>query len=89
MSTNDILANRHAQLQDAFEKMFMDTVAPEDAAMFENAPSPDEHCFYFSPGAVTIFGPILKSYGATECEAPPRGGTSLLVGHAGAWDMLP
>ena len=59
--------------------------------MFINRSSrPDEvYSFYFSPGAVRIFGAKLKVEGAVDCDAPKRAEVDLLVGHDAAKELLP
>ena len=81
-------SDRYAEIFDAFEAAFMVTLAPKGVAMFERNPKPGECVFYFSPAAVTQFPSWLASTGASECEAPPRAGTKLLIGHADSLDML-
>jgi hypothetical protein len=88
MTSRDVAAGRHMRLQEAFEGAFMAAAGPMSAAMFENDPSPGEYAFYFSPGAVDIFRPVLATYRAIECEAPPAAGTSLLVGDVRVRNML-
>ena len=88
LTRDDINAGKHIRLQDAFEQAFLAAVAPKDAAMFENDPNHDEYGYYFSPAAADIFGVTLAAFNASESHAPPLADTSLLVGHADAWDML-
>jgi hypothetical protein len=89
LSNDDIVAYRHGELQDAFEAVFMAHSAPKDAAMFGRIPDHKVYDYYFSPGAVGVFRDVLETWKATDCARPDRDGTSLLVGHADAWDMLP
>ena len=88
LTRDDVNAGKHIRLQDAFEQVFLTTVAPKEAAMFENDPSVDEYGYYFSPEAAEIFAATLDEFNASQCDAPPRAGTSLLVGHSDAWDLL-
>ena len=81
-------SDKYAEIIDAFEAAFTATLAPKGAAMFERNPKPSECIFYFSPAAAIQFSSWLASVGASECEAPPRAGTKLLIGHADSLDML-
>jgi hypothetical protein len=45
--------------------------------------------YYFSPGAMTIAGIIVNSFGGVPCSAPARGTVDLCAGDALALDMLP
>ena len=88
LNRDDIRAGKHIRLQNDFEQVILKTLAPKAAAMFEYDPSYYEFGYYFSPGAVEIFAATLETFNARECGTPPRTGTSLLVGHSDAWDML-
>jgi hypothetical protein len=88
MASSDIISGKHFKLQAAFEEAFMAALAPIEAAMFEHDKSYDEYRYYFSPDAVKFFSSALETYGATECNAPPRKDTSLLVANSEAWDLL-
>ena len=89
LTRDDITAGKHIRLQNAFEQAFLTAAGPKGAAMFENDPSHDEYGYYFSPGAVEIFSPTLGAFDASECGAPPRAGTSLMVGDlVDAWNLL-
>ncbi len=88
MTVKDVMTGRHIDLQDAFTEVFMATMAPMEAAVFVNSPTLDDYDMYFSPGAAAIFGLQLEAYDATKSVVPPQEDTSLLVGHADAWDML-
>ena len=81
-------SDKYAEISDAFEAAFMAALAPKGAAMFERNPKPGEWILYFSPAAATEFASWLASVSASECEAPPRAGTTLLIGHADSLDML-
>ena len=80
--------DKYEEIRSAFEAQFMATMAPKDVAMFERSPEPGEYVFYFSPAAETQFALWISSLGAKECSAPPRAGTTLLIGHADSLDML-
>ena len=80
--------DKYAEIFDAFEAAFMATLAPKGVAMFSRDLKSGECVFYFSPAAVVQFSSWLASTGASECEAPPRAGTTLLIGHADSLDML-
>ncbi len=88
MTVDDIKFCKHMSLQDEFEKAFMLTMAPQDAAMFQNDSSFGEYGYYFSPGAAAIFSVQLEIWNAIKCESPPSEETSLLVGHSDARDIL-
>ncbi len=81
-------SDKYAEIFDAFDAAFMATLAPKGVAMFERNLKPGECIFYFSPAAVVQFPSWLASVSASECEAPPRAGTTLLIGHADSLDML-
>jgi hypothetical protein len=79
---------RRERLFGAFEGFFLAIGAPAGAAMFESNPTFDEFVLYFSPDAVSIFSAVLAGYSPIECDAPPRSGTTPLIGRAEAKDML-
>lgn len=83
LSHDDISAGRHIQLQEAFEAVFIASAAPADAGMFGGREA-SVHFYYFSPGAVRIFGAVVERYSGVECPAPARSGVNILVSHAGA-----
>ncbi len=88
LNRDDINAGKHIRLQDAFEQAMLTTGAPKAAAMFQNNPSDDEYGFYFTPDAAEIFSAALETFDASECDAPPRAGTSLMVGDlVDAWAL--
>jgi hypothetical protein len=78
-------ASKGGQLQTAFERLFLDAFAPRDAAMFttEGPETPDRrpYSYFFSPGAVHVARTLIEAYGGRPCDAPPRKGLTLLVGH--------
>jgi hypothetical protein len=88
MSVQDIAANKHAQLQNMFETIFIGLRAPKDAAMFGNKDIAKEYSYYFSPGAAKIIDLAKMGLQAVDCPKPARDSVALLVGHAGATDDL-
>jgi len=80
---------RGAELQSLFEAAFMAAKAPKDAAMFTNHDETHAYRFYFSPGAVRIFGSTLAKWGVVNCRPPASTAVTFLVGHADAPDELP
>jgi hypothetical protein len=82
---------KHVQLQGAFEKVFQAAGCPVGAAMF-SAKRKNRHLgfrYYFSPGAVAIFGPILAAYGAEETPPPAKDEVNLLGPLTSqAWDLV-
>jgi hypothetical protein len=89
LSSAEVAAGKHADLQNFFETLFMRAGTPANAAMFENSPTYENYIYYFSPGAMAFCGSPLKLlYGAADCNPPPRVGTSLVVGHHDALDRL-
>ena len=90
MSPDDISKMEGFRLQTQFEAIFMTALAPKDAAMFGNRDTAGGiFVFYFSPTAANIFASFLAKWAPQDCSPPSRDSVSLLVGHAGAWDMLP
>ena len=79
MSWDDIAANKHTALQDAFTALFMAAGAPKDAAMFTSADI-RKNVDYFSPRAVEIAKTLIVRSGGVECPAPTRSAVDLLVG---------
>jgi hypothetical protein len=73
----------HIRVQSAFEKLRTSASRPKDAAMFSCGRLGRAFELYFSPGADRIAHPLIESSGGIASEAPPKGGTALLVGHAG------
>ncbi len=87
--TNDqVVAGEHMRLQDAFEAIFMATLAQRDAAMFGRSLKAGGDELYFSPAASKVAESLIRSGGGVPCAPPPKDGTDLLVGHAGAHDAL-
>jgi hypothetical protein len=62
--------------------------APKDAAMFTNHDTAHAYRYYFSPGAVRIFGATLTAWGAVSSKPPAASAVTFLVGHADAPDEL-
>ena len=88
MSTDEIAAGKHLQLQVAFEAMFRAGNAPTDAAMFGNRFLEDDYSYYFTPGASRFFSVVMSGFGAKECPEPDQELVSLLVGNADAVTAL-
>lgn len=85
LSNEDVAANRHGKLQDAFESAFMAALAPKDAGMFQLS-SPTQYDYYFSPKAVEIAWAALASFKPKPCLAPAWGDlTPLVVDAAFDW----
>ncbi len=88
MSTDEIAAGKHIQLQVAFEAMFRARNAPKDAAMFGNRFVEDDYTYYFPPGASSFFSVVMSGFGARGCTEPDRELVSLLVGNSDAVTSL-
>lgn len=89
MTSRQVAAGEHIKLQDAFEAVFMTTLAPRQAVMVDIPTGSFEfYDFGFSPGAIEIFRPILVQYGAEACHRPSRKDLGLLVGHSDVLDEL-
>lgn len=75
-------------LQETFTRAFMAAGAPKDAALFTRTTDDGSHYeYYFSPGAVRIFGSALRLADAEPCESPPREGSTPLVVSEDFWDI--
>ncbi len=81
LSTDDITANRHGQLQDAFEVIWMAALAPKDAGMFQLS-SPTQYDYYFSPKAAKMARALLAPFKPESCPAPAWGDLTVLVADA-------
>lgn len=79
MSNTDINDKKNVKLLDMFQDLFSMHGGPEDAAMFENRKPSQDDFYYFSPGCATFFSSVLKSFSASECEAPASDEVTLLV----------
>ena len=86
LSHEDIAARKHMALEAAFIEVFKTYNGPKDAAMLQSRES-SIHDYYFSPGAVSMFLPIIVSYAGAECPAPVRSDVKLLVGSSGAEEI--
>ena len=72
------------RLQDAFAAIFLNVGAPRGAVMLGGLDIHDKkYRYYFSPAAVRIADPLLASYSAQDCPAPPQKLLPFLVGNAG------
>lgn len=80
--------DRYKPLQQEFEKAFTALGGPRHTAMFCNKDPEEQFELYFSPEASRLICVTLLSYGATPTSAPISDQVSLLVGTAGAWDLL-
>jgi hypothetical protein len=83
LSSAELVSWKHQQLQNAFEDLFRETLAPKDAGMFKSTQQ-GQNDYLFSPAASRIAQTLIDSYGGTECPAPRRSQVKLLVGHNGA-----
>ena len=72
MSNEDIVSGQHMKIQNAFESLFLAAGAPKGAAMFANRDMARGDWFFFSPGAMSIAGALVLSYGGIECTSPRR-----------------
>jgi hypothetical protein len=79
--------NQWQRLQDSFEKVFLASGGPHNAAMYSDRERDlSKTTLYFSPGAVAIFGTTLTLHDGQRCERPSSDDVSLLVGHDDARD---
>jgi hypothetical protein len=77
------------KVQDLFEGVFVLARAPKNAALFiKAAPSDHDAEYYLSPDAARLCGPLLKAFNGRPSHRPPLAGTTLLVGHADALNLL-
>jgi hypothetical protein len=88
MSSQDVAAGKHAQLQNMFEKIFIGLMAPKGAAMFSSVKIAKEYSYYFSPAAWQMIDLAAMGHQAEDCAAPAKGSVALLVGHASAPEEL-
>lgn len=87
--TNDqVLAGEHMDIQDSFTTLFTAALTPREAALFSAGHPAQDYALYFSPGSFPFAKALILSKGGVSCDAPPKEGTSLLVGHAGAGDAF-
>lgn len=87
--TNDqVVAGEHMNIQDAFTALFTAALAPKEAALFSAGHAAEDYALYFSPGSFHFAKALILSKGGASCDAPPKDGTSLVVGHGGARDAL-
>lgn len=88
LNSADVSSQKHVEIQDAFEVLFMANQAPVDAAMFAaSTPGNPNYDVYFSPSAAALATSLIKSYAGTPCSRPTVP-VSLLVGHADARERL-
>ena len=79
MSNDEMLAGKADKLQSEFAKIWMVLGAPPEAAMYASRAPGGKHDYFFTPGAVEIAAPVLKSFGAAECEKPGEKETLIVL----------
>ena len=88
MSPADITVGKHIRLLNAFEAVFLATLASGDVAMFGNRTPDQDYTYWFSPRASELFAIVLSAVGASDCFAPPQESVMLLVGNRSAVELL-
>jgi hypothetical protein len=88
LNTDDVVAFKHGEIQNTFEKRFFDLGGPRDAALFSSSLDDGFLYIYFSPGSLSFCKDIITAYSGEPCETPGRIGVGLLVGYHDALDLL-
>ena len=80
-------AGPSAEIEAAFQKLFVAAGRSPEMAVFIRHASGDLHCqviVYFSPAAASI----ASSFEALPCEQPDRAELGLLAGDPAAWPLF-
>ncbi|MDP2884827.1 MAG: hypothetical protein Q8P51_07395 [Ignavibacteria bacterium] len=91
LTQSDILAGKHSKMQDDFETIFEVMQAQADLAMFDGRDlTAKERPYYFAipPDSEMFTKKFLLINAAQPCPKPKDSECSLLVGVAGAFDLL-
>lgn len=87
LSWDDITADKHRQLQDAFTALFIANGGPKGAAMVASSDAAEGDTNYFSPRAADIAKSLIVRFGGVECPAPMRSAVDILVASAALEDV--
>jgi hypothetical protein len=89
LSAKQVAGGDQVKIQNAFEQLFLKSMAPEGMALFGGGFDENRTMsLYFSPASLDLASPLILIYHGVPCEKPNREGLSLLVGHAGAFSLL-
>lgn len=77
------------EMEDQFEKIFMDAEGPSDMAVFsDNDYTDDTISFYFTPGCEVYCENMIIIFDGEDCEPPDIDKVFLLTGNDDALDLL-
>src|ERR1700723_2297244 len=88
LPATEVPGGRYDLIESIFLRAIDTAGKPQDAAMIENSPIYGQHVYYFSPAAAAFTRAFLVGFGAVALEAPPRSGSSLIIGWPGVLDRL-
>lgn len=91
IAQDECLRWKHADIQDEFERRFVARLGPRSSGLLAGErDSSDAFYLYLSPGSLGDCMPLIVQHCGEQCEEPPRGSVTLLVGHQDVWeDYLP
>jgi len=76
-------------LQDRFQRIFLQSGEPPEAAMYARSGRTDQPIeMFFSPKACAIARALILAMGGVPCAQPPNEGTTLLIYRRGSPDPL-
>jgi hypothetical protein len=85
-------SNEHIELQEDFNKLYIENQTPEGMALFSGRYELNNNQaffpFYFSPASVQFAKTLISLYSGTSCEQPEKKYLKLLVGKQVDYDLL-
>ena len=91
LKSSQVANTRHMAILNEFEKLFRSVSAPKDMALFASKIPQSQEEFmtlYFSPSCSPVADLLVTQHMGTTCEIPKKDDVRLLVGKAGAWNLL-
>jgi hypothetical protein len=85
-------SNEHIELQEDFNKLYIENQTPEGMALFSGRYELNNNQaffpFYFSPASVQFAKTLISLYSGARCEQPEKKYLKLLVGKQVDYDLL-
>jgi hypothetical protein len=89
LTAEQIANGEEMRIQDQFNVLFSAAGGPKDMALFASKLSGSNVAdLFFSPDAIKVAEPLIRSYRGEICEKPDRRAVALLVGHQSALEEL-
>lgn len=88
LTLGDVTRGKEIKISDEFGELFMSAGGPRGAALFGRGMPGGDMALYFSPAAALLAKVLVAAHGGEPCQAPPKEGTTPLVGHQDEFEML-